>query len=48
MLHRTLDLVTFEDVDWIYLAQDSAHWQTLVNMVRNNRVPYKVGNFLTC
>jgi len=26
-------------VDWIELAQDRDKWQTLVNAVRNHRVP---------
>jgi hypothetical protein len=24
-----------KDVNWIYVAQDSVHWRTLVNMLKN-------------
>jgi hypothetical protein len=26
-------------VDWIHLAQDRVHWRSVVNMVKNIRVP---------
>jgi hypothetical protein len=37
----------FEDLDWIYLAEDMVHWQTVVNTVTNVRVVYNAENFLT-
>jgi hypothetical protein len=33
-----LEETGFEDVYWIYLAQDRVQWQTLVNMVINLHV----------
>jgi hypothetical protein len=33
----------WKNVEWIYLAQDSAQWQTFVNTVINLRVVYKAG-----
>jgi hypothetical protein len=36
-----------EGEDYIYLAQGSAHWGALVDMVMNFRIPYLAGNFLT-
>ena len=34
-------------MDWIGLAQDRDRWRTLVSAVRNLRVPWNAGNFLT-
>jgi hypothetical protein len=31
--------IWFGDVDWIHLAQDRDRWRTLVNSVKNLRVP---------
>jgi hypothetical protein len=31
--------IGLEDVDWIYLAQDSDWWQSQVNTIMNLRVP---------
>jgi hypothetical protein len=38
-----IEQIVYEDVDWIYLAQDRDHWRTRVNF----RVPRNSGNFLT-
>jgi hypothetical protein len=35
------------ECDWIGLALDRETWRALVSAVRNLRVPYKAGNFLT-
>ena len=34
-------------VDWIWLAQDTDRWRTLVSAVMNIRVALNAGNFLT-
>jgi len=34
-------------MDWIGLAQDTDRWRTLVSAVKNLRVPWNAGNFLT-
>jgi len=39
--------VGWEGVDRIHLAQDGVQWWTLVSMVINLWVLWKVGNFLT-
>jgi hypothetical protein len=39
--------ICWENVDWIFLVQDRALSQALVNMIMNLRVPKNVGNFLT-
>jgi hypothetical protein len=31
--------IEWDDVDWIYIAQDRGQWRALVNMVLNLRVP---------
>jgi hypothetical protein len=43
-----LDLreIMWEDVDWIYLAQDRDQWRVLVNTAMNFRVLLKAGNVL--
>jgi hypothetical protein len=34
-------------MDWIDMAEDTDKWWSLVNAVRNLRVPLKAGNILT-
>jgi hypothetical protein len=31
--------IGYEDVDWVYLAQDRVQWRALWNTVMNHRVP---------
>jgi hypothetical protein len=31
--------IWLEDVDWIYVAQDTDQWRALMNAVLNRRVP---------
>jgi hypothetical protein len=33
--------------DWIGLAQERDTWRALLNVMRNLRVPYSAGNFLS-
>jgi len=40
-----LGKLSWEDVDWILLAQDRDQWQTLVKTVMGLRVPQKVGDY---
>jgi hypothetical protein len=42
-----LGKIGFEGMYWMHLAQDMDQWQALVNMVMNDSVLRKVGNFLT-
>ena len=39
--------VDWEDMDWIYLAQDREKWQAVVNEVINLRVSSNSVNFLS-
>jgi hypothetical protein len=38
-IRMDLRKIGWEDVDWIYLAEDRDQWQTPVNIVMNLRVP---------
>ena len=42
-----LQEVGFEGMEWIDTVQDTDRWWTPVNAVKNFRVPYIDGNFLT-
>jgi hypothetical protein len=42
-----VQVVEWEGVDWIYLAQDRDRWRALVNALLNLRVQFNSGNFLT-
>jgi len=37
----------WEDVDWMYLAQDRGQWVALVNTVMNIRAPNNAENLTT-
>jgi hypothetical protein len=39
--------IGWEGLDWVYLVQDKGQWRALVNTVKNLRVPYETGNFLS-
>jgi hypothetical protein len=39
--------IGWDGMDWIDLAQDRYQWTVLVNTVRNFRVPYNAGKFLS-
>jgi len=38
-IRMDLRIIGWENVDWMRLVQDRDHWQALVNMVINFRVP---------
>jgi hypothetical protein len=40
-----VQIVEWEVVDWIYLAQDRDRWRALVNALLNRMVQYNSGNF---
>jgi hypothetical protein len=44
--HRWKDNIKM-DLQEVDLAQNRDRWQTLVNAVKNLRIPQNVGNFLT-
>jgi len=37
----------WEGGDWMHLAQDRDQWRSAVSMVKNIRIPYETGYFLT-
>jgi hypothetical protein len=39
--------IGWEGVDWMHLTQDKDQWRVFENMVINQQVPQKAGNFLT-
>jgi hypothetical protein len=38
--------IGWEGVDWVYLAQDTDQWWTVVKVVMNLQVPENAGSFL--
>jgi len=42
-----LQEVGWGDMDWIDLPQDRDRWLSIVDEIRNFRVPENAGNFLT-
>jgi hypothetical protein len=42
-----LQEVGFGAMEWIYLVQDRDRWRTVVDAIKNPRVPLNAGNFLT-
>jgi hypothetical protein len=39
--------IGWNGIGWIDLAQDMDQWRALVNTVKNLRVPYNAGKFLS-
>jgi hypothetical protein len=39
--------IELDGMDWIDLAEDRDQWRALVNTVKNLRVPYNAGKFLS-
>jgi hypothetical protein len=39
ILVRKIEVLWFEDVDWIHVAQDKVHWWNLVIVVMTLQVP---------
>jgi hypothetical protein len=35
--------ITWENVDWVYVAQNRSQWESVVNTVTNLQVIYKEG-----
>jgi hypothetical protein len=45
-LKTDLKEIRWEDMDWIYLAEDKDKWQALMNVTVELLVSYIAGNFL--
>jgi hypothetical protein len=43
-LETDLEIMTYDHMDWIHLAEDRDKWWTLINMAINLWVPQKKGN----